>query len=83
MSYYQQHSTQFTVPLKDSGVAYLWGLATFLGVAGLQHFYLGKPVRGIIWLLTWGLLGVGTLIDLFTLPGQTRDVNAKLRAGIR
>ena len=77
------HQPTFIVPLKDTGTAYLWGLATFLGVAGLQHFYLGKPVRGIIWLLTWGLLGVGTFIDVFTLPGQTRAVNNRLRAGIR
>lgn len=82
MSYYSQQP-QFVVPLKDAGTAYLWGIATFFGVAGLQHFYLGKPVRGVIWLLTWGLLGVGTFIDLFTLPAQTRAVNNRLRAGIQ
>lgn len=88
MSYHQNpypHQPQmpmYSVPLKDVGVAYLWGLATLVGVAGLQHFYLGKPLRGVIWLLTWGLLGIGTFIDLFTLPGQTRDVNARLRAGV-
>lgn len=69
------------VNAKDVGVAYLFWLASFVLVSGLQHFYLGKPVRGIIWLLTLGLLGVGTLIDLFTLPAQTRAVNRKLGRG--
>lgn len=80
---YPQHRPVYAVPLKDVGVAYLFGLATIIGVAGLQHFYLGKPLRGVIWLLTWGLLGIGTIIDLFTLPAQTRAVNARLQYGIR
>jgi TM2 domain-containing membrane protein YozV len=79
MSYQQQPT--YSIPLKDAGTAYLWALATLLGFAGLQHFYLGKPWRGVLWLLTWGLLGVGTVVDLFTLKAQTRRVNSKLRAG--
>ena len=71
----------FYRPLKDVGVADLCWLVTFVGLAGVQHFYLGRPVRGIIWLLTWGLLGLGTLYDLFALPGQVRDVNRRLTHG--
>lgn len=70
------------LPPKSAGVAYLLMLFTLVGVAGIQHFYLGKVGRGILWLLTFGLLGVGTLIDLFTLPGQTRQVNAQRAVGI-
>jgi TM2 domain-containing membrane protein YozV len=62
--------------------AYLWGALTLFGFAGFQHFYLGKPVRGVIWLLTWGLLGIGSLVDLFTLPELTRQVNARRAVGI-
>ena len=69
------------VQLKDSGTAYLLALLTLLGVAGIQHFYLGKPLRGIIWLLTWGLFGIGSIIDLFTLKAQTRAVNERLQRG--
>lgn len=68
---------------KDVGIAYLCWLITLVGVAGVQHFYLGKPLRGVIWLLTFGLLGVGSIIDLFTLPGQTRRVNAERQMGLR
>ena len=71
------------LPPKSVGVAYAWFLLTFIGIAGIQHFYLGKTGRGILWLLTFGLLGIGTLIDLFTLPGQTRQVNAQRAVGIR
>lgn len=68
---------------KDTGVAYLWMLLTFVGICGAQHFYLGKIGRGVLWLLTGGLLGIGLLVDLFTLPSQTRRVNAEIAAGLR
>lgn len=55
----------------------------FFGVLGIHHFYLGKTGRGLLWLLTGGLLGVGVIIDLFTLPAQTRQVNSEIRAGVR
>lgn len=63
---------------KDTGIAYLCWLATFVLVAGLQHFYLGKPWKGLLWIFTWGLLGIGTVWDLFTLKGQVRKVNNNL-----
>lgn len=83
MSNYPQPSPAYAVPLKDTGTAYLWALGTFFGVAGLQHLYLGKPWKAILWFLTWGLFGVGTVFDLFTMRSQTQRVNHRLRAGIR
>lgn len=70
-------------PQKDSGVAYLWMILTFFGIAGAQHFYLRKPLRGVIWILTWGLFGIGTLVDIFTINAQTRKVNWEIGQGIR
>lgn len=67
---------------KSIGVAYAMMLFTIIGVSGIQHFYMGKTGRGILWLLTWGLLGVGTFIDLFTLPSQMKTINARRAAGI-
>jgi TM2 domain-containing membrane protein YozV len=69
------------VPPKDVGVAYVFWALTFVLIAGLQHFYLGRPLRGIIWLLTWGLFGIGTIYDLFSLRGQVATVNARRARG--
>jgi hypothetical protein len=70
------------LPPKEIGIAYALMLFTLIGVAGIQHFYLGKVGRGILWLLTFGLFGIGTIVDLFTLPSQTKTVNARRAVGI-
>jgi hypothetical protein len=70
------------LPPKELGVAYALMLFSLIGVCGIQHFYLGKIGRGVLWLLTLGLLGVGTIIDLFTLPSQTKTINARRAVGI-
>ena len=52
------------------GIAYgLWALC-LVGVAGIHRFYAGRYITGTIWLLTWGLLGIGLLVDLFLIPGM-------------
>jgi TM2 domain-containing membrane protein YozV len=48
------------------------GCFSFVGICGLHHFYLGRPIKGLIWLFTIGLLGVGIVWDLFTIPGEKR-----------
>lgn len=68
-------------PHKEVGIAYL--LWFFLGIIGVHHFYLGKIGRGIFYLLTAGGFLIGWLIDLFTLPAQTRQVNAEYATGVR
>lgn len=66
--------------LRSVGVAYgLWALC-LVGVAGLHRFYAGKYITGVIWLLTWGLLGIGTVIDLFLISGMVERANRRLAA---
>jgi restriction system protein len=36
-----------------------------IGLAGLHRFYVGKPWSGLLYLITGGLFGIGTLVDLF------------------
>ncbi len=61
--------------MKSKFLAYLlWFLGGF-GILGLQHFYLGKVLRGIIWFFTGGVFGIGALIDLFTLSGAVDKYN--------
>jgi len=61
----------------SSGIAYLLWCTGLVGVCGIHRFYAGKPITGIIWLLTVGLLGFGQPIDLILIPGMIADANAR------
>lgn len=57
------------------GLGYaLWCLA-FVGLAGIHRIYLGKYGTGILWLLTFGIFGIGQFIDLFRMKSLVRDAN--------
>mgnify|MGYP000184111445 CR=1 FL=1 len=68
-------------PLPPEGVSdrkRLWALlmafAGLLGVCGLQRFYAGKVVTGVIWLCTFGLAYFGQVWDIVMLAlGEFRD----------
>lgn len=66
-----------SVTRKSTLVAYALWLPGVFGVCGLHRLYLGKTGTGILWLLTFGLLGIGQLIDLFLIPGMVEDYNFK------
>ena len=65
-------------PTHSKLVAYL---AWILGFIGIHRFYLGRPISGIIWFFTAGLLGIGWLIDLFLIPGMVVDANRRFASG--
>jgi TM2 domain-containing membrane protein YozV len=64
--------------MKSKGVAYLLWFVGVFGWLGLHRFYLGKIGTGIIWILTFGVGGFGSLFDLFTLGGQVEQANTKV-----
>ena len=68
---------------RDVATAYALMLPSLLGICGIQHFYLGKHGRGVLWLLTFGLFGIGLLVDLFTMTQQVNEVNARRAPAIR
>jgi TM2 domain-containing membrane protein YozV len=74
-------SSRYLLPPAESksvGTAYLlWALGIF-GICGVHRLYLGKMGTGILWLFTFGLLGIGQLIDLFLIPGMVDNYNLKL-----
>lgn len=76
-----QQVPYYAVPQKSLGIAYL--LWFFLGIFGVHQFYLGKVGRGLLYLFTGGIFGIGIIIDLFTLPAQTRQVNMEWATGYR
>ena len=61
---------------KDLGTAYI--LLIFFGGIGVHRFYLGSVGMGVLYLLTFGLFGIGTLVDIFILAGVTRNANARI-----
>lgn len=67
------------VPQVQTSTAYfLWFLWLF-GICGGQRFYSGQVVSGLIYLFTFGLLGVGQLLDLAFIPGMVEKRNIYLR----
>lgn len=54
-----------------------WILLTFFGWLGVHRFYLGKVGTGILYLLSFGLLGLGLAYDFWTLNTQVSEINSK------
>ncbi|MET0339942.1 MAG: TM2 domain-containing protein [Polyangiales bacterium] len=52
-----------------------WLLLTFLGFFGVHRFYVGKWFTGVVYLCTFGLLGVGVLYDYWTLNDTLSERN--------
>lgn len=54
-------------------------LCLFLGGLGVHRFYVGKTGTGFLWLISLGLLGIGSLFDLIQLLcGEFTDADGKL-----
>jgi TM2 domain-containing membrane protein YozV len=51
------------------------------GFTGSERFYYGKPVSGTIYFFTFGLLGIGWLLDLFLIPSMAREADLRFREG--
>lgn len=65
--------------MKNSGTAFLLAaLGLITPVAGIHRFYLGRRVTGVLYLVTWGFFGIGTVLDLLTLERMVDDENRRL-----
>ena len=65
---------------KNKETAYILWACGLVGLMGLHRFYLGKIGTGLLWFFTLGLLGVGWIVDLFTLGNQVELTNLKRQA---
>jgi TM2 domain-containing membrane protein YozV len=61
--------------MHTNGMAYLLWLPGLFLVCGVHRFYCGRPITGLVWLFTFGLLGVGQLLDLLLIPGMVERAN--------
>lgn len=71
-------------PMKETRTqtSYIFWLACLLQLHGLHRIYNGKIGTGLLWMCTFGFLGVGQFLDLFLIPGMVEEHNLKLRLGI-
>ncbi|MBW4523398.1 MAG: NINE protein [Scytolyngbya sp. HA4215-MV1] len=65
----------------NTGTAYIFWCLWLLGLGGVHRLYTGQIGSGLIYLLTWGLFGVGQVIDLALIPGMVDRRNLYLRGG--
>ena len=67
---------------KETGIAYaLWAVPMLSGIHGLHRFYLGHVGMGILYFCTFGLCGIGWIIDAVLLPGLVEQENAIAQLG--
>lgn len=63
----------------NSGTAYVAWCLCFFGIFGVQRFYTGKITIGLIYFFTFGLFGIGQLLDLILIPDMVDRRNRYLR----
>lgn len=61
--------------------SYVFWLLGLVGINGAHRLYNGKIATGLLWLLTFGLFGIGQFIDVFFVPGMARERQRKLLTG--
>ncbi len=66
---------------KDTHSKAIGYILWIFGFTGAHRFYYGRPVTGIIWFFTLGLVGIGWLIDLFLIPSMDRAADRKYATG--
>ncbi|HGM5579152.1 TPA: NINE protein [Pseudomonas putida] len=76
MNTYQQGA-----PLHDTHSKVIGYLLWIFGFTGSHRFYYGKPITGTIWFFTFGLLGIGWLIDVFLIPSMDREADWRFQSG--
>ena len=64
--------------MKEKGIAYMLWAGCLMGACGLHRLYAGKIGTGLLYLFTFGLFGVGQLVDVFLIPGMVEDANNRL-----
>jgi len=56
---------------KTRTLSLVFCIVGFIGLGGLHRFYVGKVWTGILYLMTGGLFGIGTILDLIKISTNT------------
>ena len=59
------------------GISYGLWCTCLLGLCGVHRIYLGKYGTGILYLLTFGLFGIGQFVDLIRMRRLVADANIR------
>ncbi len=51
------------------------------GFTGAHRFYFGRPISATIYFFTFGLLGIGLIVDLFLMPSLDAEADWRYRPG--
>ena len=62
----QMFANSYRSRRKDPTTLLLVSLIGFIGIAGIQRFMVGQTGMGLLYLFTWGLCGIGTIVDIVT-----------------
>jgi TM2 domain-containing membrane protein YozV len=77
----QNFDLQFAGREKNPTVALV--LSLFIGALGIDRFYVGNILLGVLKLFTLGLLGLWTIIDWFLIMGAARKKNLEIANEVR
>ena len=70
-----------TLTTNDSHSLTVGYILWLFGFTGAHRLYYGKKWTGMLWFLTFGLLGVGWLLDLLLMPAMERDAEQRYATG--
>lgn len=73
----QQFFALYQGKRKEQQTLLILTLVGFFGIAGIQRFVVGETGMGILYLLTIGFCGIGTIIDLVNIKSITATFNQK------
>lgn len=65
---------------KQASTAYILCALGFLGIGGIHRFYLNRAGTGLVYFFTYGIFGIGTVVDMFSIQKMVDEENMHKQA---